>query len=143
MDESADIVGERLAEDLVAHSDFVSGPHRAAELRLHHAHHGLDVRSLVVMLEEFLTLVLEQETPILPDLARTRALRVDLEHDVGIGAGRGDHLVVPDAGVPFVCVDLVDVEVPHRRVEQRWQDLGVARVAPVDLDRGNHVRGDR
>lgn len=92
MNDRHDVVREQLEPDLVVLRDGALRADARPELALHRAEHGLDVRPLVVVVQERRPVQREQVVHLLPDVGPLGFLadRVPLEHDVRRRARRLD-----------------------------------------------------
>lgn len=140
-DETADVVAKDFAQDFVLHRDIRLAANRVAKLRFHHTESALDVRPLVVVLQELFaaqTEVVERLRKQATDSARGMAP----ERDVGLGLMLRNGLEVHFAGIRLVGRQLANREVLGGRVEKRRQKRAIVRVPVMDLNGGHDVGFD-
>src|SRR5260370_10037038 len=124
LNEAADVVAQHLRVDLILHSRLGLTADMTAELGLYHPDGGFNVRTLVIVLVEFLPVQVPEVEGVLPDAA-TGTIMATLERDERPSTRIGDSLMVIDDPVGFIRRDLADIEVLARHVEQRPQLDGI------------------
>src|ERR1700761_3665990 len=93
LNENTEIVADDLAENLVHLSDWRLGSNGRAKLRLNHREGALDVRTLVIALQELAPIELVKVEHLAPQF-RTFTGRVALERNVRNRPGVHNHLQV-------------------------------------------------
>ena len=92
---------ENLAEHLVRHRYVCFAPHMITELRLDHAKGALDIRSLMIVPQEFLAVEGEVMKHLLPQATGCPAVDT-LERNIRGGPMAGNDLMVIDARVALI-----------------------------------------
>ena len=147
LDKDADVMTKHLAQDLVDLSGRRLGPNCTAEFSLYHREGSLDIRPLVVMLQEgFPVEVVEVPHPV-PQAVKlvmvvSHAGRVDLEGDKRRSALSLNSPQVAPVGVRLVSRDLVDVECLGCLVYQWYKLAIIGGLIGSSLDTGDDVSFD-
>ena len=107
-------MAEHLAADLIHLPDITLAADRIAKLRLHHAKGGLDIRSLVIVLKNLLTIVHKIVVHLCSDGVAFRHGCVDLKRDKRRSIGHRDGVKVRVAQIRLVCRQLLHLEILGR-----------------------------
>ena len=117
MNQAGQVVGEGFAENLVHLSIVHLGSNRTTQLSLHSTECALNIRPLMIVLQELILLVVEEMLE-LPPLLRSITCRVDLERNVRDSSNRRNHVEVIIAQVGFVGGHVDHIEVFRRCLYQ-------------------------
>jgi hypothetical protein len=147
LDKHADVMAKHLAQNLIDLSNWSLGPDRTPELCLYHGEGGLDIRPLVVMLQESIPIeVVEVPHPV-PQPVKlvmvvSHASGVGLKGDKSRSALSLNRPQVLPAGVGFVCGNLVDIESLCSPAHQSRELQIVSRLVGSGFDTGDDVGFD-
>lgn len=129
---------EHLAQRLVNHRHVGLTPKAISKFPFHHTESGLDIATLVVVLQELSALEHEVVVHLAP-LSPTVASVMGREGDEGDGSHAGDSFHVLSSRVPLVSGNLRDAKVVCCRIDHRRQQRRIVRIPVVNLDSRHDV----
>ena len=138
LNDTADVVGQNLGQNLVLHGRVGFAPDRISKLRFDHREGTFDVGSEVVSLKKHLSMVVETIEQLRPQPA-LGVSGVALEGDQGSGPYIGNRLQVLLRRVSQVSRHLTDSKVVGCVIEKGRKHGAIVGIWPLDFHGCNNV----